>query len=245
MPNGEVTKKNGNGDKKVKYAVIEADDDTLKALVEANLDGRTLTPFDLNKATMPIGGSTAWEVPTLEGSEPSKEIRGVLIFERDVRSFWLSDDMDGQQPDCRSDDAEHGYGVISDAGEPVERECKTCAMSQWGSAGNGSKGQACTLKKILFILQPDTLLPLVVFIPPSSLGVINKWLTNLFSFGKLFYGVELGLSLEKVPGNGAQYSRVVPRVVRELDKKEAEQVKKYRELLIPSLRVKAAEEAGE
>lgn len=245
MPNGDVVKANNGNDKKVKYAVIEHDPDTLRELVEANLEGRELTAFDLNKATMPIGGSTVWEVPTLEGSEASKEIRGVLIYERDCRSYWIDSEMNGQQPDCKSDDAVNGYGVISDTDEMRERECKPCPLSQWGSAGNGSKGQACTLKKILYILQPNTLLPMVVFIPPSSLGAINKWLTNLFSYGKFFYGVELGLSLEKVPGDGVQYSRVVPRVVRELTTKEAASIQSYRELMLPSLRGIPALEAKE
>lgn len=244
MPNGDVVKANG-GDKKVKYAVMEHDPDSLKALVEANLEGRELTAFDLNKAPMPAGGGTVWEIPTLEGSEAAKEIRGVLIYERDCRSYWIDDEMNGQQPDCKSDDAIHGYGVISDTDEMRERECKPCPLSQWGSAPNGSKGQACTLKKILYILQPDTLLPMVVFAPPSSLTPINKWLTNLFSYGKFFYGVEIGLSLEKVSGDGVQYSRIVPRVVRELDKKEAAAIDQYRTLLIPSLRGMPTAEAKE
>lgn len=218
------------------YAVMETSSESLRELVEANLQDRTLTPFDLNRATMPIGGATSWEVPTLEGTDSVKAIQGVLIYHKDTRAFWMSDEMDGSQPDCRSDDGVEGYGKREDDELEDYRKCKVCPKSQWGSATNGGKGQACTLKKALFILQPKTLLPLVVFIPPTSLSVMNRWLLNMVNYGELFYGVEIAIELEKISGNGVQYSRIDPKVVRKLEAEELAKVTAYRDMLIPSLR---------
>lgn len=49
--------------------------------------------------------------------------------------------------------------------EPQSTDCTSCAKNQWGSAGNGSKGKACSEKRRLFLIASDSI---------GSVDAINK-----------------------------------------------------------------------
>lgn len=43
------------------------------------------------------------------------------------------------------------------AEEPQHEDCQNCPKNQWGSAGNGSKGKACSEKRRLFLIAADSI----------------------------------------------------------------------------------------
>ena len=133
-----------------------------------------------------------------------------------------------------------GIGAIQADQAAESRDCFTCPMAQWGSDPKGGKGQACTLKKALFILRPDSILPMVVMIPPSSLQNIDRYLLALLNASAPFWGAVTGLSLEKAQGNSGAYSRVKARRVAPLTPEQTARRKLYQDDIVPALSQGAA-----
>ena len=227
--------KSTNGGNDLEFSVFQQDEKELSALLQGNLAGRTLTAADLVRAPIPAGGGTTWEIESLDGVEKADEIEGVIIHQKNIRAYWPDSEINGEPPLCRSDDAMTGIGAIQ-ADQPAEsRDGFTCPMAQWGSDPKGGKGQACTLKKALFILRPDSILPMVVMIPPSSLQNIDRYLLALLNASAPFWGAVTGLSLEKAQGNSGAYSRVKARRVAPLTPEQTARMKVYQDDIVPAL----------
>src|SRR3990167_10027573 len=112
------------------YAIVAPDTDIRETVAE-NLGGATLSLGDLTRITVPAGGATAWEVPTLTGMESVKEVEGVVVFWSAQRAYWKEAFAGaGVQPDCSSSDAVTGYGNPGGA-------CADCELAKWGSAKTG------------------------------------------------------------------------------------------------------------
>ncbi len=58
------------------------------------------------------------------------------------------------------------------------RECATCPMNKWGSAGDGRKGKACREKRLLLVLRDGEAIPVVVVAPPTSILSVARWETR-------------------------------------------------------------------
>ena len=227
--------KSTNGGNDLEFSIFKQDAAELSALLQGNLAGRTLTAADLVRAPIPAGGGTTWEIESLDGVEKIDEIEGVIVHQKQMRAYWPDAEINGEPPLCRSDDALTGIGAIQ-ADQPAEsRDCITCPMSQWGSDPKGGKGQACTLKRAFYILRPDSILPMVVMIPPSSLQNIDRYLLALLNASAPYWGAITGLKLEKAKGNSGNYSRVVARRVAPLSPEQTDRMKLYQEDIAPSL----------
>lgn len=188
-----------------------------------NVGNDTLTQFDLDVVKVPTGGYTSWEVQNLDGeSESVKEISGIIVHWTQQRTFYRSEfSGDNSPPDCRSDDCVRGVG---DPGG----SCLICPYAQFGSDLKGGPGQACDLNRLLFIVQPDSMLPIVVKIPPASVSAIKKFFTRLTSRNLPFYGVEIGLRLQQVTNKGGiKYSQVQPVIKRILDENARKATEAY------------------
>ena len=83
-------------------------------------------------------------------------------------------------------------------------------MSKYGSnPREGSNGQACSEKRMLLLLRPDSILPLVVQAPSTSIRNVFDYTMNLANDQELaFHHVYTQLTLEKVGGGGLEYSKV-------------------------------------
>ena len=216
-----------------KYEILKRDPESLPALLEANISSADgISEFDMDRVGIPGAGGLAWSVPDLNGEpEAVAELRGTVLFHGDRRVYWqLSfDEGGGGPPDCSSLDGRTGLGIIRGevrgTDQPKVRNCKTCPMSQWGSAdfdGSGkpvpankkSNGQACTQRKVLFFLRQGDSLPLIVDLAPTSIKVFNQFMLRLTSRGLPCYGVEIGLKLRnETSGSGIKYSVVSPRLI--------------------------------
>ena len=118
----------------------------IQEVVETNLGDEDFSPFDLDRITVPAGGGIAWEVPTVNGPESQKEIHGVIVLAKKVRSYWKdSSATDGTPPDCASADGIHGQG---DPGGL----CKQCPNNTDSAGSRISKSPtktACSASAVL------------------------------------------------------------------------------------------------
>lgn len=199
-----------------------------------------LTAFDLERIVTPAGGGAFWEMQDGEGGKKAvKEIVGVLVAQRDSRTFWfnsIEDGGGGTPPDCFSDDGIRGTGAVEQAmveGQglvPINsgrRLCDQCDFSKFGSDEAG-RGQACKQSKLLFFLVKDRLLPLLIAVPPTSLAAWRKFVLGQISLGKRPSQLEIGLSLEEDKNQkGIKFSRVKPRIIRTLGQEEADALAAY------------------
>jgi hypothetical protein len=179
-------------------------------VLDETIGGGGLNINDLERIRIPGGGGTMWEVPTLEGPEQEKELRGIILAHTNPRVYW-AEDLDGGRepgpPDCSSDDGVHGaglFGIASD-GNPAGK-CADCPMNQWGSAGQGSRAKGCREQKNLVMVLPGNILPVLVSLPVSSIPTSKKFMLRLASRGMPPYAVETVVTLEAQNKNGMRWS---------------------------------------
>jgi len=241
------------------YAIMQADPAELREALEVNSGGQKISPFDLDVVKLPSQGMTIWSIPDLiEGEVNTKMIEGIVILQRSIRSYWSVglDEKDGggsSPPDCSSQDGVTGFGYPTghpdlepeeyDAdGNARPREayrgtfsCADCPLAQFGSAKKGN-GQGCKQNKLLFVLTPESSLPIVIKVPPSSLKPVQSFMLRLSGKGIPMYGLVVGLSLKKVQNStGIDYSEIEPKAVGKLSPEETARMKAVHESLKPLL----------
>lgn len=213
------------------YAIMTVDAVEVADALAVNTGGQRINAFDLDLIKVPSAGLTTWTVPSLEGDVETKTIEGIVIMQRTIRSYWargLEESGGGSPPDCSSQDGAVGRG---DPGG----ECMECPLAQFGSDARG-RGQACKQNRLLFLLTPESVLPMVVKIPPSSIKPVQSFMLKLSGRGIPFYGAILSFTLKKVQNStGIAYSEVVPGLVRRLSPEETARMKEMHTRLTPLL----------
>lgn len=224
------------------YAVTKMDTSNLLETIRANIGGQQLTEFDLDRVKIPSGGGKAWDVPTLEGSELTQVLQGVIVYWKDTRAYWkasFDEQGGGQSPDCSSHDAIHGSGDPGVAGPMLDggfRDCSGCPMAVFGSdSREGSNAQACKLVRQLFFLTPGDLIPLVVSLPPTSVGEANRYFLRLSRAGVPYFNVitNIALTQEKSGGN-ITYSRASFSLAARLEGEDAAAIQAYADVMRPT-----------
>lgn len=193
-------------------------------IIRENLGSDRLTERDLTRITVPLGGGTAWTVPTIDGDDVAKDIDGILVHISTPRVYWQTNDMDGSPPDCASPDGEFGVG---DPGG----ECFTCPLNQWGSKSDGSKGKACSEKRMLFVLRPNSLLPSVIQGPTTSIRNIRRYMLHLGEAGLRPWQVVTRFSLEREGKYAYPTAVIIPARVGDVPQEHWPQVKEMAEAL--------------
>jgi len=201
--------------------------DVLEA-VRDNIGNDKITDRDLDRITVPLGGGVNWTVPTLEGEDTAKTLDGIIVHWTSPRAYWAAGmEVGGNTPpDCSSSNGEIGYGNPGG-------DCYSCPLNQWGSADGGS-GKACKEKRMLFLLRPNDLLPIVVQAPSTSIQPVKKYLLRLASQGFSYWTVLTKLSLEK--GNnatGIAFSRIVPKSSGPVPEEQRAQLDEYVKAIKP------------
>ncbi len=206
------------------YAIIVRDPADLREVVEANVGSNgNLTSFDLDRVRIPTGGALQWTVPTLDGEQITKELRGIIVHWRDGRVFYEHAFGDGPAgpPDCVSNDGVQGTGNPGGL-------CKRCRYAQWESDPKGGRGQACKQVRLLFVCQEKGILPVVLPLPPTSLKNAKGYFLRLAGESIPFYAVETRIDLEQAQNaGGIKYAKVRLNMARRLDKEELARVKEY------------------
>lgn len=234
------TKKNGNDKELVKttdFMALTQPLENFRDLVDQNIGASGISAFELDRIRVPAGGSTLWTIDTLEGEEAVKEIEGIIIHMTDPRTFWATtfEDGGGSAPDCSSEDGLLGVGTRFEGDEEGPHNCPSCKFSQFGSDSKG-RGQACKATKAIFMLMPDTLLPVVLTLPPGSLMNAKKYFLRLLSHGRSVDSVITRWTLdpEKNP-DGIKYSKALPSAGRVLEPDEHQKVSSYADVMRPYL----------
>ena len=228
------------------FALLKVNPAEIIEIIRENPGGDGLTARDLDRVKIPSGGGAAWELPSLEGGEVAKEFVGVVLLHKNARVFWkqgMEETGGNTPPDCASDDGEHGVG---DPGG----DCIKCPFAQFGSDIRGGKGQACKQLKQVFVIRPSNIIPLMLSLPPTSLGEAKKYFLRLANVGRHYSSVLTKFSLSKEKnGDGIEYSKVVMSKVADLSGEQTAAFRSIAQTMKPWLeKVKATEEdyvAGE
>ena len=210
----------------------------LREVYSENLGNESISAFDLERVTVPSGGGTQWTIQDIEEGERSvKKIEGIIIYWRNVRVYYETKFSGGnERPDCVSDDGVRGVG---DPGGV----CTECPYAQWGSDESG--GQKCQQKKMLFVLQRDSMLPLVISVPPTSIKAIKGYFLRLTAKMVPYWAVVTKLELAKTKNEaGISYSVVVPSLGSRLSEEEAAKARAIQAALRPALQAVRAESNG-
>lgn len=215
------------------FAIAKSDRGTLEAVLRDNIGPHGFDEFDLDRVKMPAGGGLAFEVPTLGGVESQKEIVGVIIGHGDRRAYWSKPYGEGESvpPDCSSLDAFVGNGNPGG-------NCAKCPMAAFGSkikpGGAKGRGQACNQRKLLFIIRPTDMLPLVISCAPTSLDSVKKYMLRLASAGKPAYSVITKFTLtQEKNADGIKYSSVVCEMVADIPAEHAAKFKDVADTMRP------------
>ena len=189
-------------------------------IIKDNLKHQPLSVglFDLVKS--PSGGSTVFSVPGLSGAEAEKKLTGIILNYTTPRAYWdTPDPVEGTPPVCFSRDS-----IVSDDGKP----CARCPFNDFGSKNGESNAKACKESVLLFLLRPNSILPLLVRIPVSSKVLFLKYMTRLVSQMKPLHGVVTKITLEKATSKeGKPYALYQFDAVHFLDTQETARVKEF------------------
>lgn len=212
----------------VSFMVLANAQNAIEAL-KNNLQGENLSAMDLDRVGIPAGGGTSWCVPTLEGEVNTQEIVGVIIGVQKCRAYWAEAFSGaGVPPDCVSEDAITGVGNPGGV-------CNKCPLAEFGSDSRG-KGQACKQIKRLFLLRPNSMLPLVVNLPPTSIKIASRYGLRLVDNGLKFQAVVTRITLDKTKNSeGIGYSTAVFTLAAKLDPAQAQAMDEYAKVIAPML----------
>jgi len=209
-------------------AVIE--DFSLPALpsegaMSEEMDGLSIS-FD--RVRIPSGGGLAFEVPGEDDDEPDteKEIVGVIVYHHPVNAYWGSA-YTGQNnpPKCSSMNGKEGKG------EPG-MFCPTCEFNQFGSdAATG--GKLCKNMRRIYILRNGELFPLLLTLPPTSLGNFAKYLSRrILQKGLRTHHVVTRIGLKKATSNsGIAYSQATFKMQGVFPPEMREKMEQYRNVV--------------
>ena len=158
-------------------------------IIRANLKSQPLTLdlFDIVKS--PSGGSTVFSVPGLSGDEPEKELTGIILDYTTPRAYWdTPDPVEGTPPVCMSQNS-----IISHDG----KSCALCPYNDFGSKDGNSNAKACKESVLLFLLRPNSIIPLLIRVPTTSKPRFLKYSTRLLSTLTPVSSVVTKITLEK------------------------------------------------
>lgn len=219
-------------------------------LAEAQaMNGEGVTLSSLVRVKTPSGGSTVWQIDDGFGNlENAERIRGALVVYQKQATLWptVGEAVEGQRPVLVSHDMRVGIKRGDDLGD-IDPDILDAARientnppqyyvdeerfyyARWDSGRNGGKWMK--EQRVLGILRPGDMFPLLVTIQPSSLVNITK-VVSRFTLPHFRYIVELSLVAAK-NSQGQKYSQVVMRVEKEtLPSEEGELLRKlYRDPL--------------
>jgi len=188
------------------YQLLTRDLTDLQELVGANLGGDSLSPRDIDTIGMPKLGGTQFTVPSSAGDLTVKEIEGIIVFHRMTRSRY-DNAYSGEavRPDCFSMDNETGFAFDEEGQELIEQgKCHLCPAAKFDKDEDTGKiiPPKCKSRMELYVITPEVLLPVRMYINVTSLKTIRAYLTALVKEGKHFFGVKTRFHAEKDKSKG-------------------------------------------
>lgn len=195
--------------------------------------------MQFDRVKIPAGGGISFEVIGEDGTpDPVKELQGVVIDGHPCNACWKEvGTANNNPPDCSSVDGKVGAGSEA-LGIPAGQACATCPYNKWGSDPRGGRGKHCKNMVRLAVLPEGYVFPLIVSLPPTSIGNWANYLQRLMNKGaRIYYTVVTSIKLKKVQNKeGTDYSEVNFAKVTDLTRAEGKAIKDYAETLRPAIR---------
>ncbi|MDE7244205.1 MAG: hypothetical protein K2O18_09555 [Oscillospiraceae bacterium] len=189
-------------------------------IIRANLKNQPLTFQFFDVVKSPSGGSTVFSVPGLAGDEAEKELTGIILDYSTPRAYWdTPDPVEGTPPVCMSENS-----IVSSDGKP----CVHCPYNDFGSKDGDSNAKACKESVLLFLLRPNSILPLLVRVPVTSKPRFLKYMARLIGTLTPVNSVVTKITLKKATSRGGKpYALFNFEVASILTPEEAAQAKAY------------------
>lgn len=174
-------------------------------LEQRNLPRIKVPSADFDRFSFELGGKT----------HNPKTIKGIMVHYVAQRAFWTSPIPTGVAPECSASDNKHADrgGLYHPDGERGADNptglCSNCPMAQKGTDLNGGKMAACKEQRRLFIVLRNTLLPVILTAPPSSIGGLKDFLVQMAMAGHGWWALELEFGLEKTTNAQGQSFNVL------------------------------------
>ena len=189
-------------------------------IIRDNLKSQPLTLdlFDVVKA--PSGGATVFSVPGLTGEEAEKELTGIVLDFTTPRAYWNTPTpIEGSLPSCYSPNS-----IVSADG----KACAHCPYNDFGSKDGETSAKACRESALLFLLRPNSIIPLLVRVPVTSKGRFLKYSTRLLSSLTPISSVVTKITLERATSKGGKpYALFKFEAVSSLSSEEAAHTREY------------------
>jgi len=190
------------------------------SIIRENLKNQPLALDFFDVVKSPSGGSTVFSVPGLSHDEAETELTGIILDYTTPRAYWTSPEpVEGTLPDCMSVNS-----IISADG----KSCAHCPYNDFGSKDGESNAKACKESVLLFLLRPNTILPLLVRVPVTSKNRFLKYTTRLAGALTPINGVVTRITLERATSRGGKpFALFKFEAVNTLDMDTAVQAKAY------------------
>ena len=148
------------------------------------------------------------------------ELTGIVLDYTTPRAYWdTPDPVEGTPPVCMSQNS-----IISHDG----KSCALCPYNDFGSKDGDSNAKACKESVLLFLLRPNSIIPLLVRVPVTSKPRFLKYSTRLLSTLTPISSVVTKITLEKATSKqGKPYALFNFQTVSKLSPEEAAQAKMF------------------
>lgn len=233
-------------------ACLDPENEAMETLTEM-VSEEGLTFSDLQRITIPAAGTDEWTVVDENGSkERLAELTGIILKSQKSGVLWETEGIDGsgdpplltshdlvtarnergvEFPPHMIDDIEASR-IGEDSKGPIY-SWEALSYAQFGSSSKPGGGKRVSESRVVFLLPPDSVLPIIVSI---SSGSIKPWKQYLLrSQMKMTRRiVSIGLS-ETTNAAGIEFNQIVPKTVNLLSREDAAAVAKLYEPLISSV----------
>jgi len=219
-----------------------------QAAMLAEMDQEGLAGFEFKplRIKFPTGGSTSAFVLSDDDMLKAPVDVIVAVAQRKRRYYPSKDPVAGQAPLCASPDGQNGYFDAESAqvqaalAAPVRHpalavvdptriagpwQCASCPLSDWGTAGDGSRGQACKEGRALLVIIRGWAMPAVLTLPPTSVKPWDAFASGMLQRGHAYFSrwLTLGLTKENSP-KGTAYAVLTIKSGAPLSDAEAAEV---------------------
>lgn len=223
---------------KSQFPILDTSSEAYEAMTSASEFG-SLRISDLPRVGMPTGGGKAWSWVDGDGNDQTaKTITGLLVGVGRRGTLWPTTELSkDSKPLIVSNDLKTGLIVGSDYGDLDRKAIDACRIegtdnlvnwqelpyAKFGSAGRGKR---CKESRVLFVLQPDQVIPLAIQASAGSIAAIDGYLRKT-SLSRKYWQCIVEVGLEQAENLGGQpYSRVTMKTVGTISKEEGEVIRR-------------------
>lgn len=216
------------------FAITLPTKEEILEIFQENMEG---VEFRCERVKIPSGGGIVWEIVDEDGNTDTvKELIGVIIDHHPANGYWAEEySGKNQPPECSSMDGVTGTGIVINGAKHTK--CATCPMNQFKSDPKGGNGKACKNMHRAYLLPENTVFPLLITLPPTSLGAVKDYVRRLTNKLRKLTGVVTKITLEKDKNDGGiLFSRAVFGRVGDISKEDAQKMADHGKVLKPYLR---------